>query len=385
MAAAVLETGYGPMSTWGTNPSPYRIPKPLERQQLAHFLNARAAALFAMFSFSQGSMVVRDFTRLLDASDKTAVHYTLGQAGANIAMQVWIGSVGIKRILHASALAAAMVRPPSAKGSKGSKGSKILPDLLVEDMLGNWHALEAKAGRKSYKTSAIDKGLLQLASVHGFQWRAHQHMFSSKVCSFVEVPPPNCALKFTVFDPPGDPYIYPDNRPSLLIDLAESLQFLQAETNLDSLPTLNRRPRSNIIDIEFDGVTIRKPRRRPGELADLEWRSKVMLAGLQNPDLLVRLGKRQGRTRSSLIDQMLGRVGLSDNGNARAFLFDFPRQASPQNEQTEVFEPLLERMEKELKIGQALESLKASARKLQLLYPEGTTTDHAVYVDADLG
>lgn len=110
-----------------------------------------------------------------------------------------------------------------------------------------------------------------------------------------------------------------------------------------------------------------------------------MLAGLQNPDLLVRLGKRPGRTRSSLIDQMLGRVGLSDNGNARAFLFDFPRQASPQNEQTEVFEPLLERMEKELKIGQALESLKASARKLQLLYPEGTTTDHAVYVDADLG
>lgn len=380
IAAAALEVGYGPKSKWQKN----RAMSFIEKRELASFLTSRAKTILRMFESQNGQLVVRDFNRLLDASDKTSMHYALGQIGASFAIRHWLGHKP-RRIIHAGLLAKSMIRgtPPSDK----------LPDFLVEDSKGKWHALEAKCGQSSYKKSAIDEALLQLNAINGFYLGASKQTIDCRVCSFVEIPEPGHPIEFTVVDPPGDEQAADEDMPRLLVDLAEAAQYLEVS---DSLRSLNPVRLNQFGDhpyaatwrsVGFSSLQVLVPHVSQ-ELKDLRWRVKLMFSVLDHRDLIASIFRPAPRPPNGSIPvprSARERIFLADaelpmKGPAAKFLQEFEILSGNVPEDAVYRDHVLTEMERRLQFPKALEALKLEVGRLRgQVDGRVFETDHGLY------
>lgn len=386
IAAAALEVGYGPKDKWHTN-APMT---PAERKELARFLTSRARTMLRMFEVSNGQLIVRKFNRLLDGSDKTAMHYALGQVGAAFAIEEWLGHKPL-RIIHAGPLAASMVR--------ADDDCKMLPDFLVEDESKEWHALEAKGGGAPYKSEAISKGLQQLYSIDGF-WQsplAQPHLVNQRVCSFLQIPDPGSPIAFTVADPPGDGSADERKTPLLLVDFAEAEQYLMVSEVLRSLRPIALAPGVRHPDtgtwrnVGFAGIHVLVAHVSPA-LKELRWKVDLMHAAIRTQGKVETLSLTTLRSkggplppaRATLVNEVLAAGGLTKSGQAAQFLeeFDVVLEAGPQG--TRRREHVICEMERRLNFPEVLQKLRIEFNYLWLQLPSSPTyvTRHGVYTSS---
>ncbi|MFN9475139.1 hypothetical protein [Acidovorax sp.] len=383
ITAAALEVGYGPKEEW----SEEQYMTAAERRELARFLTSRARTMLRMFDVAGGQLKVRKFNRLLDASDKTSMHYALGQVGAAFAIQEWLGHKPL-RIIHAGPLAKSMVRR--------DKASKMLPDFLVEGAKDVWHALEAKGGAGSYKESAISKGLQQLCAIDRFKRTpgGEEHEINCRVCSFLEIPSLGNPIEFTVVDPPGDGL--PDERetPLLLVDFAEAEQYLLVSDVLRSLRPValaagERHPDTGTWrNVGSSGVQVLVPNASPA-LKELRWKVALMHTAIRSQEevetlSLTTLRSRSGplpQARAAFVNEILSAGGLPKTGPAAQFLeeFEVVLDSGPQGKSNR--EHVVCEMERRLQFPETLQKLKIEVNYLWFQlgnFPTYVTT-HGVY------
>jgi hypothetical protein len=340
-----------------------------------------------MFEVSTGQLKVRNFNRLLDASDKTSMHYALGQVGAAFAIQKWLGHKPL-RIIHAGPLSKSMVR--------AATGGKMLPDFLVEDNQHGWHALEAKGGKADYKVSAVAKGLQQLCAIDGFRTTpgGPVHKIGFRVCSFVEIPAPGQPIEFTVVDPPGDGVADERKTPLLLIDFAEAEQYLVVSDVLRSLrpvalPYGERHPDTGKWrNVGFEGVQVLVANASPA-LKELRWKVDLMHTAIERQEDLELLSLTARRTvgeplppvRAELMNELLSAGGFSKSGPAAEFLEQFEVLAEPGSQRTRHRERVVCELERNLQFPDTLRKLRIEVNYLWLQLGNIPTlvTHHGVY------
>lgn len=386
ITAAALEVGYGPKEEWTEN----RHMTKEERRELARFLTSRARTMLRMFEVSNGQLKVREFNRLLDASDKTSMHYALGQVGAAFAIQEWLGYKPL-RIIHAGPLAKSMVRT--------AYGGEMLPDFLVEGAENEWHALEAKGGKANYKGTAISKGLQQLCAIDGFQRTpgGPVHAVNFRVCSFLEIPAPGKHVEFTVVDPPGDGV--PDERktPLLLVDFAEAEQYLLVSDVLRSLrpvalaPGVRHPDTGTWRNVGFAGVHVLVANVSPA-LKELRWKVDLMHAAIRSQEEVETLslttlrstGGPLPQARAILVNEVLAAGGLAKTGQAVQFLEEFEVVLDSGPQGTVNREHVICEMERRLQFPDVLQRLRTEVNYLwfQLDSLPTYVTAHGVYTSS---
>ncbi len=358
-----------------------------ERKELARFLTSRARTMLRMFEVSNGQLNVREFNRLLDGSDKTAMHYALGQVGAAFAIEEWLGHKPL-RIIHAGPLAASMVR--------ADDDCKMLPDFLVEDKSKEWHALEAKGGGAPYKSEAISKGLQQLYSIDGF-WQsplAQPHLVKQRVCSFLQIPDPGSPIEFTVADPPGDGAADERKTPLLLVDFAEAEQYLMVSEVLRSLRPIALAPGVRHPDtgtwrnVGFAGVQVLVANVSPA-LKELRWKVDLMHAAIEMQEeveslsltALRAIGGPLPQARAKFVNEVIAAGGLAKTGPAAQFLEEFEVVLDSGSKGTVNREHVICELERRLQFPEVLWILRAEVQYLWVQFdnlPHYLTT-HGVY------